>query len=62
MNNGYVKTFEDYAKELNNQIPKEGEVKSKKNRKVFLGPDTQNPTSNAQTAVEVGAKYPHGGL
>ena len=62
MNHGYVKTFEDYAKELKNEIPKEGDKKPQNNRRIILGPDTQNPANNTHLETQVGTKYPHGGL
>lgn len=62
MNNGYLKTFEDFAKELKNRIPKEGEKKKPAERRIILGPDTQNSTSPTSQETTVGTKYPHGGL
>ena len=34
MNNGYVKTFEDFAKDLNNKVPQEGDKKAEKKSKI----------------------------
>ena len=62
MNFGYVKTFEDFAKELDNKIPKEGEKKPEKRRRIILGPDSQNSTDMTKIETEVGARYPQGGL
>jgi hypothetical protein len=62
MNNGYLKTFEDFAKELKNEIPQEGDKKPEKKSKIILGPDPQNSSSPTSQETNVGAKYPNGGL
>jgi len=62
MNNGYLKTFEDFTRELKNEIPKEGDKKPSDKRKIILGPDTQNSSSPSNLETEVGSKYPQGGL
>ena len=62
MNNGYLNTFEDFAKELNNKIPQEGGKKPEKKSNIILGPDPQNSSSPTNQETIVGAKYPNGGL
>ncbi len=56
-----VKTFEEFSSE----IPKEGGKlrKRKPGDNIFLGPDTQNPTSQSDTdSGGTLAKYPFGGI
>jgi len=55
----FVKTFEEFS-----EIPQEGKTlrKRKPGDRIFLEPDTQNPTDPTDAALDpMHAKYPHGG-
>ena len=59
-----VKSFEEFfvqrGKECNH-ISKEGE-NNKKEKPVYLAPDTQNPTSQADSALGWSLGFPFGGI
>lgn len=59
-----VKTFEEFFAqkgEEHNQIPQEGRIK-KKSKKIYLEPDAQNPTSQADSALGWSVGFPFGGI
>jgi len=59
-NHKFVKTFEEFS-----GIPQEGKKlrKRKPGDRIFLEPDTQNPTNPTDAASDpIHAKYPYGGV
>jgi hypothetical protein len=59
-----VKSFDEFFAQKGKEeyhIPQEGRIK-KKDKKIYLDPDMQNPTSQADTALGWSVGFPFGGI